>query len=194
MKLRKSSMEFEIHITILNNKPIDIFRRDCLEMGLKPILINLGNEEQLMTSSKHRYGGDMRDILVPLYCKLQFEKGYDVIRLKVEKKPESIKDVNFKYYETHFRLKLQKGFNYDIIREECKKQNFHLSKNIFKEDIDFIHQMITYRTKNGTLNQFNMVVNKMKDTLNNFNIEFDKVEVEECIFDTKEELDFNWLN
>jgi hypothetical protein len=187
-------MEFEIHITIENSKGVSNFIADCSILNVKPVLIHLGDNEQLMTSSKHRYNGDMRDILVPLYTKLQFDMGYRVLRLKVEKKPEPIKDINFKYYETHFRLSLPKNYDYEVLNKICDEFDFHLSKNLFKVDDNYDYQMITYRTKEGGLSQFNMVINQMREKLNEFTIKYDKVEIEECIFDTNEELDYRWLN
>lgn len=186
-------MEFEIHITVQTTKELDEFKKDCDEIGVKPILIDLVDQEQLMTSSKHRYNGDMRDILVPMYTKLQFDKGYQVKRMKVEKKPESIKDINFKYYETHFRLTLPKGYDRTALIALCYEYNFRLSRNLFKVSDEFDYQMITHRTKTGGLSQFNLLVNKMKTELNNLGIVFDKIEIEECIFDTNESLDYEWL-
>lgn len=46
-------MEFEIHITVKNNG-IEKFIQDCKELGLKPVLIEAGNSNQLMTSSKYK--------------------------------------------------------------------------------------------------------------------------------------------
>lgn len=163
-------------------------------MDVKPILIALGNQTQLMTSSKHRYSGDMRDILVPMYTKLQFDMGYRVMRMKVEKRPEFIKDVNFKYYETHLRLALPKEYDYTNLKKLCQEREFHLSKNLFKIDDRHNYQMITNRTKTGDLSQFNELINQMCDDLRKLNIIFDKIEVEECIFDTNESLDSEWLN
>ena len=85
-------MEFEIHITVKNNG-IDKFIQDCKELGLKPVLIEAGCSNQLMTSSKHS-NKNFFEVLVPL-CDLLIERNYSLLRLKVEKKPESTKDENF---------------------------------------------------------------------------------------------------
>ncbi len=185
-------MEFEIHITVKNNIDITDFKRDCIDIGVKPILITLGSQQQLMTSSKHSYNGGIKEILIPLYEKL-LNKGYDVLRLKVEKRPEFIKDINFKYYETHLRLALPKNYDYTDLKRVCNEKDFHLSKNLFKVDTEYNYQMITNRTKTGDLNQFITLVNVMCDNLRELRIKFDKIEIEECIFDTNESLDSEWL-
>lgn len=183
-------MEFEIHITVKNNG-IDKFIQDCKELGLKPVLIEAGCSNQLMTSSKHS-NKNFFEVLVPL-CDLLIERNYSLLRLKVEKKPESTKDENFSYYESHIRLKLPKDFNYDELKKECLIQNFHLSKNLFKKDEDFNYQMITYRMNKGCLTKFNLVINKMTKRLNDMGINYDKIEIEECIYDTNENLDKEWI-
>ena len=53
--------------------------------------------------------------------------------------------------------------------------------------------MITYRNNKISLDNFNDKIDYMKSLLDNMMIECDKIEVEECIFDTNEDLDKKWL-
>jgi len=187
-------MEYEIHITI-DTKDINKFVDDCKKLKLNPIVIQTQNqikfEHQVMTSSK--YSGDSyNSTLFEVINKISF-CGYNVRRSKVEIKPELTKNQNFIYYETHFRLKLPLDFNYTDLLEYCDNNNFHLSKNLFKVDKDFKYQMCTYRTRSD-INLFKLVIDKFKSYLESEKIEFDKIEVEECIYDTNESVDNSWLN
>lgn len=45
-------MNFEIHITVSTQDRAK-FRTDCMSIGIKPIVIDTGESNQVMTSSKH---------------------------------------------------------------------------------------------------------------------------------------------
>ncbi len=189
-------MIFETHLTI---EVIDInkFKLDCLKLGVKPIFIqteNHSNElgDQIMTSSKHN-----DEYYLNTLNKLIFEfenNNYKILRKKVEIQPEETKHPEHIYYESHLRLKLPKDYNIDIIKELCIKSNFHLSKNLFKTDELYNYQMITYRNNFINYNTFQYIINKMIDILNKIDIGCDKIEIEECIFDSNINIDNNWLN
>ncbi len=186
-------MIFEIHITI-ECESIDKFILDCEELKVKPIIIdtlNINNNIQVMTSSVYK-SEDYLNILYSLKNEL-INKGYKIIREKVEKKPSNICDDKFIYYETHFRLKLLKNTSYENLFTIIKNENFHVSRNLFKSDNNYDYRMITYRTKNKDISEFNMIVINMEKILNKLNILYDKVELEECILDTNEVHDNNWL-
>jgi len=195
-------MYYEIHITVLTDDVIQ-FKLDCEKIGVKPIVIETQNKDkfeyQVMTSSKYKaivnveqeYGFKADEITNKL-----LNKGYKIIRQKVEKSPDKIKSPNFIYYESHLRLKIPKSdlTLLEIVAKVCNEYNFHLSKNIFKSDDEFIYQMITYRNYNQEYYDFiNHVVNA-KSFLDYSNIFCDKVETEEAIFDSNIHVDNNWLN
>jgi hypothetical protein len=53
--------------------------------------------------------------------------------------------------------------------------------------------MISYRDRNIDLISFIKIINSMTSYLKDNNILYDKVEIEECIYDTNENIDKNWL-
>lgn len=187
-------MEYEIHITV-GTSNLDSFINDCTQIGVKPIVIetekNNNFNNQVMTSSKYK-GDDCLKVLKQISRSLK-DKGYQIIREKVEIRPLPIKNKSHIYYESHFRLKLNKGFDRSNLIVLCKDCNFHLSKNLFKRDIDFDYQMITYRNYNQSFEEFKQVILNMKEKLTELNINFDKVEIEECIYDSNIKVDSNWI-
>ncbi len=188
-------MHFEIHLTVKEGDILQ-FREDCNELSIKPILIETENEKlygmQMMTSTSH-YSDDYQEILSKEKNGL-FSKGYEIIREKVEIKPEFFKNKDHIYFESHLRLQLPKNFKRKKIEEFCKINDLHLSKNLFKIDDDFDYQMITYRRHNSDIILFTIAVNQFEsDLLKNFNIKCDKIEIEECIFDSNISIDKQWL-
>lgn len=192
--LIKNKMDCEMHITVKEGD-ITLFKDHCKFLGIKPILIETerGNNfgEQLMTSSKCDRG-DFMSQFFDIFDNF-VKKGYEIIRLKIEKYPSEIKDDDFIYYESHLRLKLEKGFNRSILIKLCKENNFHLSKNIFKRGEEFDYQMITYRDHDIELVPFKEKINQMVKILDSFDIVHDKIEIEECIYDSNISIDHSWL-
>ena len=196
-------MNYEIHITLQVSDKKQ-FVNDCNEIGVKPIVIETQNNtdfsEQVMTSSKH--SGSHYSFVLDELCNKFLDKGYKILRKKVEIQPEEEKNYEHIYYESHLRLKLPKDFEYNTLYELCKEHNFHLSKNLFKKDENYIWQMITYRSTvaqlypdgKDTLDCFMWCIEIMKAELKSIGIFYDKVEIEECVYDTNEEIDKSWLN
>jgi hypothetical protein len=183
-------MEYEIHITVECND-IEQFKNDCNEFNVKPILIGLNISNQLMTSSKHM-NNNYICTLNDLKNKLLLKK-YNILRTKVEKRPDVHKDENFIYYESHIRLKLSKNFDMLLLENICTSFNFHISRNLFKNDDIYDYRMITYRNYKLDFNIFSNVINQMKITLEKYNILYDKIEIEECIHDSNVNLDKDWI-
>lgn len=104
-------MHYEIHVTV-NTDDVATFKTDCQEIGVKPILIETEKagcyNKQVMTSSKHS-GENCLETLSNI-TSLLYDKGYNVLREKVEIYPDEIKHPNFLYYESHLRLRLPKKF------------------------------------------------------------------------------------
>lgn len=188
-------MIFEIHVTV-KTKDINQFKIDVTEMGLKPIIIETQRDKsldyQVMTSSKYNKL-DWAFELNKICCDL-FSKGYEIVRKKVEIVPEQWYDHELHiYYETHLRLKLPKEFDYTSLNELCKRRGFHLSKNLMKKSEDFNYQMITFRDYKMTQYAFFLAIKHMTSDLIDLSIDYDKVEFEECIYDSNESIDNNWL-
>jgi len=185
-------MEYEIHITVENN---DTFIKTCEEIGVKPIVIVVDetNKEsnQVMTSSKHS-GTFWREVMYNLSKNL-IDKNQKILRQKVEILPNEQKSDSHIYYESHIRLKLKKGYDRTPLHHICRYMKFHISRNLFKKNEEFDWLMITYRQYNTNLISFKSIIHTMKGTLENMGIEYDKVEIEECVFDSNEKIDAEWL-
>jgi hypothetical protein len=192
-------MIYELHITIDNDiRFIEKFKKDCLTLNVKPLVIDTETSScniQVMTSSCYNNNDYIQEVINLSNSLKSF--GYDIKRCKVEIKPniEKVND-NFIYFESHLRLKLDKNVEECkllILKDFCKVMNFHYSKNLFKSDIDYNYQMITYRIDKPCYTSFIEHINIMKDFLTDKNIIFDKIEIEECILDTNINIDKNWL-
>lgn len=184
-------MLYEIHITVKTDNT-SAFVAVCKKIGVKPIIIDtIKGDNQIMTSSKH-VGEDYISVLNRM--KSNLEKQFEILRCKVEIKPELQKNAKFIYYESHLRLKLVKNKNYTELFNYCKQTSFHVSKNLFKKDAIFDYQMITYRDYNSSFEDFNKSIQIMIDYLSKNSIIYDKVEIEECVYDSNISVDTVWLS
>ena len=184
-------MKYEIHTTVFASS-VEKFKSDCMDLGIKAVLIDTQKgETQMMTSSRHEnedYPGTLEILNRGLA-----EKGYRVLRNKVEKFPEENPDNEFIYYESHMRLRLGKGTDTSTLKMVCKLRNFHFSRNLLKSSETHDYQMITYRDYERDLKKFNSRIEEMKKILDILNISYDKIEIEECIHDSRISMDDNWL-
>ena len=71
---------------------------------------------------------------------------------------------------------------------------YTLKKGKVKKSDDFNYQMMTYRGYNQTYQEFVKHLEEGKAFLGIGGIEYDKVEIEECIYDSNVSLDNLWLN
>lgn len=188
-------MKYEIHITCEVDDR-DAFKTHCESIGVKPIIIETENPDathgyQVMTSSKHE-GDDYTKTMSGIVFKLA--RYFKVIRKKVEIQPDEFKHRDHIYYESHLRLKLPKGFDFTKHKVFVTDCGFHLSKNIFKQDETHYYQMLTYRSRELDYHSFLIIIQAMQNSLKELGIEYDKVEIEECIYDSDESVDSLWLN
>ena len=173
---------------------IDEFKKDCIEYGCKPLLIELQNDtssyQQLMTSQKFTHKNwNLETNRATDF----FSKKYKIQRVKIEVNPYAYNDLESKYYETHFRLVVNSD-NKDKIDDIITRHKFHKSKNIFKKiNESDVYQMATYREHGISLQKFESIVSNFRKDLENENISFDKIEIESCIVDTNDDLDKKWL-
>jgi len=189
---------YELHVTvnIEGKELIQQFIKDCNSINVKPIVIETEKDgeyhNQVMTSFKVKadeYKTSLNKLVIQL-----IDFGYHVVREKVEMEPGDEKHPDHIYYESHLRLRLPNGFdltNHKVFFNSC---NFHLSKNVFKRTDTHFYQMLTYRTNVLNLSSFKIIVEAMKQSLASIDIECDKTEIEECIYDTNETIDASWLN
>ena len=189
-------MNYEIHIT-LQVSNIETFIKDCKEIGVKPIIIETQNnnkyENQIMTSSKH--SGSHYSLMLNQLVSFFEDRKYSILRKKVELQPELNKNEEHIYYESHLRLKLPKNYEYAPLIKLCDETNFHLSKNLFKKDENYTWQMITYRDYESLSgSEFSSKIYLMEQKLKTLDTFYDKIEIEECVYDSNEEIDKTWLN
>lgn len=169
---------------------LEQFKVDCKTLGVKYVAIDLQRTKQLMTSSTGIYEDGYMDVANEL-----LGKSYVINRIKVEKYPDKYKrDENFIYYESHLRLKLPISYDLTKLDPLCKKFNLHKSRNLFKKSKEFKFQMLTYRSYTDDYKKFSNHITRVQSALNTINVVYDKVEIEECVYDSNEKLDEQWLS
>ncbi len=201
---------YEIHVTIKNPGDVDKFKEDCQEIQVKPIVIDLQDNNSktimldVMTSSVF-YGDNAgaynKTREITYFLK---EKGYEVVRQKIETVPwhpaapsnKHVTPVMPKncYFESHLQIitTTDRKPELEII---AKKNNAHLSRNFFKKvsENEYII-MVTLRTKKGTYEEFKTELEVLKSNLAAADFQIKKFEVEFSIYDTNVSHDYNWTN
>lgn len=204
-------LPFEIHVTVdalMDEKSIEVFKQTCAEIKVKPIIIDLEKDGQVimkdaMTSSVH-FGDNTSAIKAANSIGNHFKiNGYDVLRVKIETVPwhpaaPSINDVNFKmpedsYFESHLRVITTKE-NKRILESIANKFNAHVSRNFFKKinDAEYII-MVTLRDYKSSSEVFIERVEKLKSVLKDAAFAVDKTEIEFAVYDTNIEHDIEWI-
>lgn len=201
---------FEIHVTIKDPKNIEQFKQDCQLIGVKPIVLDLQNNNSetvmmdVMTSSV--FYGDNPGAYNKAWEITYFlkEKGYNVVRQKIETLPwhpaaPSAKHANPVmpkncYFESHVQIVTTQDRRKDL-EDIATKNNSHLSRNFFKKisDNQYII-MITLRKREGTYEDFLLELENLKNDLAEKGFEYKKLEVEFSIYDTNLSHDYNWIN
>lgn len=196
---------------------IEEFKKTCQRINVKPIIIDLEVNDNIvkdvMTSSKHI--GDNRSVYEEsqrIVTKLK-ESGFNVLRTKIETVPwhpaaptsNGVID-NGCYFESHIGVIISKEEkerlnilvnttlkDKEIIELSGKSK---LSQNFFKKSNsgDKYINMLTYRSVKVGRVDFENEVNKLKDFLNKNGFEFEKVELEYCLYDTNILHDSLWIN
>ena len=140
-------MDYEIHVTVKGVEDIPAFRLACDGIGVKPIIIDLVTYQDVMTSS--HFAGDDDSVVkeVERISSSLEEKGYNVIRKKVEVPPyhckvrEEFGEDN--YLEAHLPIEVLSPLYLERLKEVASTVGAHVSKNAFKPNI----YLVTYRSK-----------------------------------------------
>ena len=190
---------FEIHLTVETNN-IEKFKIDCLENNVKPIVIELQDNQQnaimqdVMTSSKYKCTNIelQKNIIYNKFKNL----GYNIKRIKVEVDPfHHNKDIisgESEYYESHIRI-VGNDKNIELVKSVCKQNGLHLSKNIFKKiDGENYYIMATLREYNTDLSSFVNRIESFKYQISS--LKYDKIEIECCVYDSNNKHDDIWIN
>lgn len=185
---------YEIHITVKHRAS---FVDDCYELGIKPIIIDLGSDtpSHSMTSSTVTGNDEVAFATAHNFASLFRDRGYVVERIKIETVPWHPKANSpdpGQYFETHFAIR-NMGDN-RLIDEVLKNAtNLHRSRNLLKKGNDTV-QMATYRSKHyRTSNEYLQDVDCIKAALISHGLELDKVISEFALYDTNVEMDHQWL-
>ena len=205
---------FEIHVSVPGGNIFDInnFKKICTAINVKPIIIELeinndGIIKDYMTSSKHF--GDNRSAFeeAERIANELINNGFDIIRKKIEtvpwhpaapSKPKDIMPKN-SYFESHIgvmvkdveeKLKLS-----EFVKNVKLSGSLKSSQNFFKKtnDGDKYINMLTYRHKLTNSVTFKTHIEFLKEQLNLNGFQYEKVEVEFCIYDTNISHDTTWI-
>ena len=188
---------YETHLTVdLKDKTLEDFKKACELIQAKPVIINLKNVKQVMTSktvqstSKDIYQQALQDTVI-----LQ-EHGFEVVRSKIETNKIEL-NTKYDYVEIHVPCHSRKLVEYpNIINElplfDLKGNQIkgHISRNEFKPNVTFI----TWRAKRiEDFEYFNLVYNRLIELYILADPNKDpKLEI--IIHDTNEKLDSEWMN
>ena len=220
-------LPYEIHVTVdvesysIKNGGLEEFKSDCVEIGVKPIVLDLemkeGTLKDVMTSSKHF--GDNRTAYEEanrIANKLT-SFGYKVIRNKIETVPWHPAAPTFSngepipngcYFESHIGVVITPDQKQELqkfveeLNSGCTKAGrielggtCKLSQNFFKKSKDgskFVN-MLTYRDNMTCREDFEHDVDAIKWSLEEFDFYFEKVEVEYALYDTNVNHDSKWI-
>lgn len=200
------SIPYEIHITIKAPESIENFKFWCNSFGVKPIVLDLGDKLIDVMTSSHYYGNNVGALNEAKRISYSFKnQGFEVLREKIETVPwhpaaPSDSDKNPKmpndcYFEAHIGCLITDEIDERKVNRIAKDYNSHLSRNAFKKNADGTYiKMITMRTYDGTNEQFQAIVDRLKSSLDDVSIQYEKVITEFSIYDTKISHDFLWLN
>jgi NTP pyrophosphatase (non-canonical NTP hydrolase) len=220
-------LPYEIHVTVdvesysIINYGLEDFKSDCIEIGVKPIVLDLemkeGTLKDVMTSSKHF--GDNRTAYEEanrIANKLT-SFGYKVVRNKIETVPWHPAAPTFKtgepipngcYFESHIGVVISPDEKEALqefvqgLNDRCTEAGrieiggtCKLSQNFFKKSKDgskFVN-MLTYRDNMTCREDFEHGVEAIKWSLDKCGFDFEKVEVEYALYDTNVNHDSKWI-
>jgi NTP pyrophosphatase (non-canonical NTP hydrolase) len=204
-------LPYEIHITVetqlFSSEFLSRFKNDCLEIQVKPIVLDLENNgdvvlTDVMTSSKH-YGDNTSVYTEMLRIKNELLlHGYKVLREKIETVPwhpgSTRKGMTMPkgcYFESHLAIEMDGSKRKEnALRNIISVHEGHLSRNIFKKTSEGKYiQMVTFREYNTYKEAFEDKIKNMILQLNSHGFEIPKHEVEFCLYDTKNNHDYLWL-
>lgn len=201
-----------------SDKILDKFKDVCVQIGVKPIVIDLEINDgsiikDVMTSSKHF--GDNRTAYeesIRIVSELG-KRGYKVVRNKIESVPwhmkapliiESGKEITDGcYFESHMGVIIEndeRKLDLNRIVENLSKYLtftgiMKLSKNYFKkmEDGKYIN-ILTYRSNKCGSVLFKNEIDSIKENLEKAFFKIEKVEIEFAVYDTNINHDSKWIS
>lgn len=196
------NLMFEFHITVDNTSDLETFKKDCQDIGVKPIILDLYTDDEsikdVMTSSHFKGNTTQASEKLKELSGHLTKKGYTVVREKVETvpwHPASNHPNKDNYYEAHFafdpNIKNHSAFKLFLI-----SKNIRLSKNTMKKNKKSVI-MGTYRKSASEINSIDFQdeisdIEKLAND-NGFNI-LEKPIVEYALHDSNTKHDKKWIN
>ena len=194
---------YEIHITVDEADSYESFKTDCEDIGVKAVVLDLHTKsnniiKDVMTSST--IIGDNKAVIdeIDRITHELEERGYDVVRQKVETVPwhpntftERTAD---NYFESHIPVTLHKD-KFDDLYYLCKLHpGSHISRNALKEfQNDNAIFMVTIRHKDDTLETFKERVERLKKAIEDKGFETSSKDIIEwAIYDNNVKHDADW--
>jgi NTP pyrophosphatase (non-canonical NTP hydrolase) len=201
-------LPFEIHVTV-KNADRDKFIQACQELSVKPILLDLQNQDgvvvlkEVMTSSK--FVGNNQQVYEEI-CRIAQglkDAGFDVVREKIETVPwhpsapskeHGVQDMPKNgYFESHIGIIVSNEQRGEV-SEIAKQFSAHLSKNTRKSLGNGKEKlMLTFRLYQGVFEDFKEKSGRLYLELQNKGFEPEREIIEFALYDTKISHDVAWI-
>lgn len=196
---------YEIHITVKADD-VDRFKSVCVELGVKPLLIDMDVMTDMMTSSKFvAKNADIDNVLVFKEMSRVGDGlracGFTVTREKIEAAPwhpDVPTDAGYgmalydsQYFECHLAIASPSGR--EAVERAIGKLGMHLSKNRLKRDDGGKIWMATVRKRDITLEAFKFLVSKMKGAIEHAGLRVEREIIEFAWFDSNWQHDAAWI-
>lgn len=204
-------LPFELHISVadVDYDKVDLFKADCANVGVKPIVIELEKGVNIvmrdcMTSSIIIGDNNLAQIELFRIAGFLNQMGYNVVRQKIETVPwhpaapssidsKEVIESNQNYFESHLRI-VTTADNRSVLQTIAKESGAHLSRNYFKRlsETEFII-MMTLREYKTYSEAFQGRVTSLHSKLEHMGFIVDKVEIEYAIYDSNMDHDKIWF-
>lgn len=181
---------FEIHITVQAIN-LEDFHNDCLDIGAKPIVIDLmNNDKQVMTSQTEKCKTIFEAYDLAKEYALYLSRNNPVHRIKIESCPKFIKETGFRtnemYCEIHIPCHTELLEKFDFSQLKFK---WHKSRNEFKDGVTFL----TYRTFEDEEDVPKALYDISIFKENGLILDDAKLHWEYAVYDSRINLDDKWL-
>ncbi|MFN0203455.1 MAG: hypothetical protein ACKVTZ_18150 [Bacteroidia bacterium] len=200
---------FEAHITLQNyeNTQKERFLNTANQLNVKAIVIELARGDvpiQPMTCSFHQGEYETVKKEVEQLAKQLEIAGFSVSRLKIEASPwnehipqtstEAANHSPKNYFEHHTKIEINENTSIENLLSLCQKHQAHLSKNAFKSYTNGLSEhFITLRHYTLGLQESQAQFQLLQNELAQSHYVLLKNITEYCIYDSKVEVDNNWL-
>lgn len=210
--INPNKIPHEIHVTVESATSIDVFRTDCKNIGVKPVVLALHTKsdatlKDVMTSQV--VIGTTTEAFSAMH-KTQVvleDLGYHVTRCKIEAAPwhpsaptatNKLEHAKHNYFESHIEVTVddsEDSFATLAALKDCLSDtDAHLSGNFFKATETVKTVMVTLRRYSGTFEKFKYELSMLKEQITAWGFEFNQKDiVEYSIYDSNTDHDTEWM-